>query len=351
MLVLDQAPKKNNDRTWCYWEKDAGIFEEIALHEWKTLELLSTDFIKRFDLKEYRYKMIQGLDFYEFVLKFSTKFDNVTFAYESIQEIETEGGLAIVKTENGIYQADYIFNSTSLFHPAINIDNSLLQHFQGWVIETETPVFNPEIGTLMDFRLNQKNGATFMYVLPTSTTKALVEYTLFSPNVLQREEYETELKNYIRETLKIDNYKIAHTEYGVIPMSLAKFSKNPTGDKRIINIGTAGGYTKASSGYTFQFIQKNTQEIVDRLNQGKDPNPVMGFREKMFEWYDRTLLEVLISKRLEGKFVFETMFKKLSPELILKFLGNESSMLEEFRIIKSLPVKPFLISGINRLWK
>ena len=349
ILILDKSEKNNNDRTWCYWEKDPGLFEEVVIHEWKTLKFLSTDFTKQFDLKEYSYKMIQGLDFYEYVLKFAKEFDNVSFKYESILQIDTEGDLAQVKTDNGLYKAEYVFNSTSLFHPEINTDNSLLQHFQGWVIETENPVFNPEIGTLMDFRLSQKNGATFMYVLPTSTTKALVEYTLFSEKVLKKEEYEAELKEYIRESLNIENYKITHTEYGVIPMSLAKFSRNPEAQKRVINIGTAGGYTKASSGYTFQFIQKNTQDIAAKLHRGENPNPVMSYREKMFEWYDRTLLEVLISKRLEGKLVFETMFNKLSPEMILKFLGNESTMIEEFKIIKSLPIKPFLISGVKQL--
>lgn len=351
ILLLDKSEKNINDRTWCYWEKGAGLFEEVVMHEWKTLAFLSDDFTNQFELKDYRYKMIQGLDFYDFVLKFASSFENVTFKYESILQIQTEGDLALVKTDEALYKAQHVFNSTNLFHPEINTNNSLLQHFQGWVIETENPVFNPEIGTLMDFRLSQKNGATFMYVLPTSTTQALVEYTLFSPNVLQKEAYEAELKNYIRETLKIENYQITHTEYGVIPMSLAKFSRNPNEQKRIINIGTAGGYTKASSGYTFQFIQKNTQDIVAKLRLGEDPNPVMNFREKMFEWYDRTLLEVLISKRLEGKVVFATMFKKLSPEMILRFLGNESTLLEEFKIIKSLPIPPFLISGIKQLGK
>jgi lycopene beta-cyclase len=67
-----------------------------------------------------------------------------------------------------------------LFTPKINTQNSLLQHFEGWVIKTKKPSFNSKIGTLMDFRLNQEHGTTFMYVLPTSAKEALVEYTLFS---------------------------------------------------------------------------------------------------------------------------------------------------------------------------
>ena len=351
ILVLDQAAKNNNDRTWCYWEKGTGLFEEIVTHQWKSLEFKTSDFTKKFDLQEYAYKMIQGIDFYEFILSFSKEFKNVTFEYQSILEIETEGDFAIVKTDGNLYKAKYVFNSTGIFNPEINVKNSLLQHFQGWVIESEKSVFNPGVGTLMDFSLSQKNGATFMYVLPTSSTEALIEYTLFSEKVLKKEEYEIELRNYIQDVLKIENYKIKHTEYGVIPMSLAKFSRNPNSQKRIINLGTAGGFTKASSGYTFQFIQKNTAEIVCKLNEGKDPNSALTMRDKRFEWYDRTLLEVMISKKVEGKVIFETMFKKLSPELILKFLGNETSLIEDIQIIKSLPIKPFLIAGMKQMGK
>ncbi len=351
ILVLDKVAKDSNDRTWCYWENGAGLFEEIVTHEWKSLEFKTSDFTKRFDLQEYAYKMIQGIDFYEFVLQFAQDFKNVTFQYGSIQEIKSDNNTALVKTENGTYIAAYVFNSTGLFNPTINIENSLLQHFEGWVIETDTPVFNPQVGTLMDFSLPQRNGATFMYVFPTSSTQALIEYTLFSEKVLKKEEYESELKDYIQNDLKIDNYQIKHIEHGVIPMSLAKFSRNPDANKRIVNLGTAGGFTKASSGYTFQFIQKNTADIVRKLSLGKDPNSSLSMRDRRFEWYDRTLLEVMISKKLEGKVIFSIMFDKLSPELILKFLGNETSLIEDFQIIKSLPIMPFLIGGVKQIRK
>jgi lycopene beta-cyclase len=224
-----------------------------------------------------------------------------------------------------------------------------LQHFKGWVIKTETPFFNPEVGRLMDFRVSQDNGATFMYVLPTSATEALIEYTLFTTTVLEKETYNTALKKYIKEELKIENYSIAHEEFGVIPMSLAKFEKNP--DKNIINIGTAGGFTKASSGYTFQFIQKDVSEIVANLKLGNNLNRDTSFENKLYNWYDRTLIDVLLSNKLTGKAIFTKIFQKNSPEKILAFLGNESTLLEDLTIMTSLPLKPFLSSGIKQLLK
>ncbi|MGK0378402.1 MAG: lycopene beta-cyclase [Patiriisocius sp.] len=349
ILVLDKTEKTTNDRTWCYWETGKGLFEPIVTHEWKELEFLTSDVTRRFKLEQYSYKMIKGIDFYNLVLNFSKKFKNVTFKYESVKQIQTENHCAFVETESNKYAAEYVFNSTKLFNPEINTKNSLLQHFEGWVITTEKPSFNDEVGTLMDFRLNQEHGATFMYVLPTSAKEALVEYTLFSEKVLDKDQYKVALENYIKDYLRIEDYEIKHKEFGIIPMSLANFSRNPNSEKRIINIGTAGGFTKASSGYTFQFIQKNTKKIITNLRKGNYPNPKLTFRDKMFQWYDRTLLEVIISERMTGKEIFSIMFKKLSPEKILAFLGNESSFKDDIEIMNSLPKTPFLMAGLKQL--
>ncbi len=107
--------------------------------------------------------MIRGIDFYQHILGYASQFENVSFRYENILTIETEGDQAQVETDLAKYSATYVFNSTGLFHPKITTENSLLQHFKGWVIKTETPQFNPKIGTLMDFRLDQKAG-DYLYV-------------------------------------------------------------------------------------------------------------------------------------------------------------------------------------------
>jgi lycopene beta-cyclase len=347
ILVIDKDQKKSNDRTWCFWEKNPGPFESIVYAKWNKLEFLSTDFKKELDLESYTYKMIQGIDFYNFVINYAKKFKNVSFVQESINSIDNIDKKAVLKTTKNRYTANYIFNSTNLFNPKINEQNSLLQHFKGWLIKTEKPVFNPEIGRLMDFRVSQENGATFMYVLPTSTTEALVEYTLFSPRVLDKEVYTLELKKYIKEELEIDNYTLIHQESGVVPMTLEKFEQNPKLD--VINIGTSGGYTKASSGYTFQFIQKNVLDIVKNLKIGKSPVQKLSFKNKYYQWTDRTLIDVLLSNKLTGKDVFTKMFQKVPVEKALAFMGNESSFLEDFKVFTSFPVKPFLTSGIKQL--
>lgn len=349
ILVIDSVSKNQNDRTWCFWEKEEGPFEFLVSHQWETLQFFSPQVFKEFRMKAYRYKMIQSGDFYSHVLEFIKGFSNVSFVQEQILEVVEEGEKALVKTDKGSYAADYVFNSTSLFHPKMTEENTLLQHFLGWYIKTEQAVFNPQVGTLMDFTLSQHHGTTFMYVLPTSPHVALVEYTLFTERTLKEGEYEEALRGYIQEKLGITEYEITHTEFGVIPMSLARFPAHLGDNKRIINIGTAGGYTKPSTGYTFQFVQKHVAQIVSQLKQKQTPVVVPSFRENMFEWYDRTLLDVLLTKSMTGEQIFSSLFSKVEPERILAFLANESGFWEEFKIRNSVPQLPFVFSGMKQL--
>ena len=83
----------------------------------------------------------------------------------------------------------------------------LQQHFVGWFVQTKEPVFTAEKPTFMDFSVAQKGNTRFMYVLPTSATEALVEYTLFSANLLPKAEYETAIKDYLQQ-LGVTSYTI-----------------------------------------------------------------------------------------------------------------------------------------------
>ncbi|UJP65732.1 lycopene cyclase family protein [Mongoliitalea daihaiensis] len=351
ILVIDSAKKNLNDRTWCFWEKEPGPFESLVCHAWDTLQFFSPKVTKEFQMKEYRYKMIQSGDFYSQVLDLAEQHPQVVFIHDEIQSIQEEQAGASVQTTQERYLADYVFNSTAIFNPKMDEGNTLLQHFMGWFIKTDTPVFTSGVATLMDFTLSQQHGATFMYMLPTSPTEALVEYTLFSPRVLEKEEYVQALENYIEKNLHIHHYEITHQEFGIIPMSKAKFQASIGPQQRIINIGTAGGHTKPSTGYTFQFVQKQVAKIAQRLEAGDSPLVEPTWREKMFLWYDMTLLDVLMSKSLTGEQIFSHLFSKVDPERILAFLANESGFWEEFSIRNAVPQAPFITSGMKVLFQ
>ena len=346
ILLVDKEIKNRNDRTWCFWEAEEGLFETIVFKRWEKLWFHSHYLSKSLALAPYKYKLIRGIDFYRHCLEIIQQQPNITFLQAPVEKVFSNAaeGTGIV-AGGKVYKSNFVFNSILFQKPELKRHQYwLLQHFKGWVIETGKPVFEEGTGTLMDFRTSQSEGATFFYVLPFAPNKALVEYTLFSKEVLPQEAYEKALKTFLKESWKLDDYKVLEEEWGVIPMTNAGF---PATEGNIIHLGTAGGQTKASSGYTFQFIQKQTAAIVDSLVQKGHPFAATKHSSR-FRFYDSVLLHILHHQTLGGDAIFSHLFQKNDVQQVFRFLDNETTLPEELRLISTLPTLPFLKAALAR---
>lgn len=354
ILVIDQSPKTANDRTWCFWEKEAGLFEPIVHHRWQTLQFYSGTLSKEFSISPYQYKMIRGIDLYVSVKKNTAAHANIEWRQEKVTALTTEKELALVTTDQGQYTAEYVFNSIHfgdiIKHPLGEQkgprDVYLLQHFKGWVIETAEPVFDPAKATFMDFRVSQEKGTAFFYVLPTSLTTALVEYTLFTEKLLPPELYDEALKGYIQSYLQIENYTIQHKEFGVIPMTNHRF---PLQEGRVVYTGIAGGQAKGSSGFAFRFIQKRADAIVRSLVASGQVTLHNSLVNRKFALYDSVLLQVLAQRKMRGAEIFAAIFRHNPPQRVLRFLDNESNIAEDLQIMRSVPTAVFLPAALQEL--
>ena len=354
ILVIDQSPKTENDRTWCFWEKEAGLFEPIIHHSWDKVNFYAKAFSNTLTLSPYQYKMIRGIDFYTYIKNEINNHSNIEWRNEKVKSITNTEDAATVVLENEIFTCDYLFNSIlfkDVLTPTLKARGAsggylLLQHFKGFLIQTKEPVFDPSAATFMDFRVSQEHGTTFMYVLPTSTTTALVEYTLFTEKLLPEKMYKAALQEYIGSFLHITDYTIAHEEFGVIPMTNRHF---PLQDGRIVHMGVAGGQVKGSSGYAFQFIQKRTAKIIASLIQKGHPFVQRSIGDKKFHLYDSVLLNVLYNRKMKGDEIFTRIFQKNPAERVLRFLDNESTLWEDLQIMQSVPTGIFLPAALQEL--
>lgn len=347
ILLVDKERKDNNDRTWCFWEKEPGLFDHIVHRKYHHALIFNGSYSKQLDLSPYQYKLIRGIDFYEYALSLIRQHSNFKIIQDKVDAIGTEEKIAWVKTGGEKYTADYIFNSILFEKPVMKEKEYwLLQHFKGWVIETGTPVFNREVATLMDFRVPQKSGTSFVYIMPFSETRALVEYTLFTEELIPVSQYEEALKTYIDKYLQPGNYGVIAEETGVIPMTNHRFQAV---QGNIINIGTAGGQTKGSSGYTFHFIQKHSARITASLVKKNNPFISLPTGPARFRFYDSVLLRILKQKTYPGNKIFTTLFRKNETAKVLRFLDNESSWSDEIKLISSLPTLPFLKAAIKHI--
>ena len=345
ILLIDENPKKSNDRTWCFWD-EKHLFEEIVSKKWSQATFSNEKFTRVLELTPYKYKKIDGLAFYEMVFKMISEHKNIHFLNQKVVDFTELGDHCVVKTVVGNYTCNKVFNS--IYNPKEVTSQSkyplIHQHFIGWFIKSKEAVFTPNCATFMDFTVEQKNNTRFMYVLPTSTTEALLEYTLFSKNLLSKEEYEAEIQNYSTK-LGITEYEIIEKESGNIPMTSFPFWKNNS--KNIVQIGSAGGWTKASTGYTFKNAVKKSKALVQFLKSESD---FRKFHKKdKFWFYDLLLLDILNSKNHLGPTIFSAMFKSGSSEVVFKFLDEETSLWEDLQVIWRCPKMPFILALLNRI--
>ncbi len=346
ILLIDQNAKKTNDRTWCFWNQK-NTFENIISKSWNMALYADSDAERVLDLSPYQYKMIKGLDFYTLILETILKESNIHFIQQKVIDFEELGNHCVVKTETQSFTCNQVFNS--IFNPEIVKNQSkyplLQQHFIGWFVKSKTTVFNPNQATFMDFSIEQKGNTRFMYVLPFSETEALVEYTLFSKELLETAEYEMAIQNYLQK-LGITEYEIVEKEYGNIPMTSYPFWKHNS--KNIINIGSAGGWTKASTGYTFKNTIKKSKALVEFLSTEND---FRKFHKKdKFWFYDLLFLDVLNRNNALGSNVFSALFQKGNPTLIFKFLDEETTFTEDLQVIWKCPKWLFMKALFRRIF-
>ncbi len=347
ILIIDKVKDKGNDRTWCYWEDGKGEWDELLTKTWSRIFFGSDSYSNTIDISPFNYKMIRSNEFYKSLLDAIKLKSNITFVEDTVDSYsELKNGVHVI-TKNTKYFCSKLFNSL----PKPDVYQSqkkypvLQQHFVGWFVETKEDTFDDSVATFMDFSIDQNGNTRFMYVLPVDKKTALFEYTLFSKELLQRAYYENAIKDYLNNK-NILNFEIIEKEKGSIPMTSFKFSK--LNSEHILNIGTAGGWTKASTGYTFKNTTKKTEELITFL---KKENDLSKFTKKTKYWfYDLIFLDVLANHNEEGAALFSSMFRKAKTKTIFRFLDEESTLLEDLKIILSVPPKRFIQAFFKRMF-
>ncbi len=348
ILIIDNVKNKGNDRTWCYWENGIGEWDQLVSKQWTKIFFGSAKYSATKTIAPYSYKMIRSEAFYNSLWKAIQLKPNITFIEDTVTHFSEHDAAVTVQGKKNTYTGNVLFNSLLINTPYSSQKKYpvIQQHFVGWFIKTKTECFDASTATFMDFKLPQNGNTRFMYVLPINKTTALFEYTLFSKDLLDFETYENAIKTYLKN-LGITDYIILEKEQGSIPMTSYKFTKLNT--KHIINIGTAGGWTKASTGYTFKTTSKKTKQIVKQLKQETD---LLKFNKTTKFWYyDVLFLDVLANYNKEGSKLFASLFKNANTTTIFKFLDEESTLLEDLKIITAVPPKRFTQALLKRLFK
>ena len=341
ILIIEKDSKTDNDKTFGFWNDKESVLDNLVFKEWEYAEFRDSNSHNSFLLSPYKYKMIKSNEFYSNIGNKISKASNFTYLKSTVNEIDQVNNK--VKTDDGEFSCSIIFSS--IYNEVSFKKYPLLkQHFIGWTIETKNEFFDDNKITFMDFSVDQKDEIRFMYILPFSKNKALIEYTLFSSEIINDDEYEREIKTYLKKS-NILNYSILEKEKGMIPMTCYPFFENNT--DTYYQIGTAGGWSKPSTGYTIKNSIEKINIIIKSLKQNK-PLSKIRFKNR-FWYYDLLFLDVLIASKGKGSQVFSDLFKNNDPIKIFKFLDEKTSVMEELSIFLSVDIKIFVRSLLKRI--
>ena len=289
LAIIEPREEYKKDKTWSFWKVSPHNFEDCIKKSWDNFTINIPSHLKHIDCKNMPYQTIDSGLFYQKIIDKIKQNTNIKF-FKNINEVNKENS--------------FIFNSVS---DTVENKSSLWQHFSGIEIETNKDFFDEQIFNLMDFDCDQKNSVHFFYTLPFSKTKALIETTWISDlNNTSLNDYDVQLKDYVENKLKIKNYKINYKETGAIPLF------HPNNIKKInqIEIGTAGGMTRLSTGYTFLNIQEQSKYIRENIENIKDTK-IFSIKKK-YEFLDNIFLKVLKKNPERMAQIFYKMFNEFS---------------------------------------
>ena len=350
IIVIDREIGPGDDRTWAFWGNSDTPFAHLADRGWASVRVRFPGWETTARLRgsarsagQRQYLRVRRRDYDQEILDRAAAHRNVHFIAQPITDIRNDADGATVALPEGELRAPVVFQSARLSPENLRqpVRHPLRQHFGGWEVHTQYPVFDPQVVTLMDFDTEQHDGTAFFYVLPEAPDRALVEHTMFSILPKRHEFYDDHIRSHL-ERLGAGEVTVTRTEYGSIPMEDRRLGQR-WGD-HVWNLGTVGGMTKPTSGYTFQRIHAQTRHLVAAWAADEPLRPLPA-PPRRFGFADRTLLHLLHHHPERGRPVFERLFKTTKIDDVLTFLDEETTLADDARMFSRLPWLPFLRSA------
>ncbi len=340
IATVDPDVTHGHHRTWAFWTGAGDDLDPLLDAAWDRVDLYGQGGRRRdLDLRPMRYAMVRSGPVFAEAAQAAERL-GVRRITAAAATLDDDGAGVTVRDPQGapIVRAGWVLDS----RPAAPLRPGRvfwLQHFRGWWVRSGEPVFDPRSAILMDFRTPQpRRGVSFGYVLPTSTTTALVEYTEFSPARLDDAGYQSALTSYL-ELLGLKDLTVDEVEDGAIPMTDAPFAQRPS--PRVVRLGTAGGATRPSTGYTFSAMRRQADQIAAALLAGEPPVPAPAYSRRHL-WMDAVALRAWDSGLVSAPAFFERLFARNPPDRVLRFLDGLTSPAEDLTLMSSTPLLPMM---------
>ena len=339
LVLIDRRRSWDRDRTWCTWLTGPLRFGELADHRWWAWRTCRGDREVVARTNRHPYLHLDSRRVYDAALTRLDAARQVEIRVgERVTAVDASGAWPAVTTVRETFEADVVIDAMGPRSPLLASrpvgEVELSQRFLGWEVEVDTPVFDPGIATLMDFRPggDEDDGLQFIYTLPFSSTRALVEHTSIGiggpPAHRRRVALERELRG-----RGAGEWRIDHEERGVIPMTTAHFPVSR--GARVHAVGAAAGAIRPSSGYAFTRTQRHVEAVAAALVA--DRPPPRGLGPARLALADRVFLTALVTQRDHGESLLWDLARRVGADPFARFMTDVGDRRDEARVIAALP--------------
>ena len=344
-LVIESRTEYVNDRTWCYWRNPAVPEPYEVEHRWQTMKVSQAGQTVVLDCGSTPYHMLAAQDFYAAALTSIRAQPNIELRLgtsvhgEPSRRDETWN----IKTSAGNFSARSLVDTRPQQLPRPG-GATLWQSFYGKEIECSAAVFDPLALDLMNFLQPDARHVPFVYVLPVTSTRALIEVTVFGAAPLAPQQLSAQLDAAIAQRVGAASFTTLRSEHGILPMGLLNLPK--PGDKSRANAGVMAGGARPSTGYAFQRIQRWASECADAVVKTGQPLPHRPDPLPL-RVMDRIFLDVLRADPERGGAIFFSLFSGADPARVIRFLSGQAGVVDSLAVVAAMPVLPFLKSALS----
>ncbi len=344
-LILEQRARYENDRTWCFWGNEKTPFAALATHQWSAVSVANSDQAVRVECAASPYRMLSSEHFYSAAAAALSKTSKIQLQMDSqiLSEPQLKDGRWHFQTSNGALSSAMVVD-TRPAAPVANDAALMWQSFFGREIECLQPVFEPGCAELMSFSSASPDRVAFTYVLPISSTRALVEFTVFAVRPQSALALSADLTAAIEQRVKGAVFAVLRSEQGVLPMGLAP-AMTALGEhdntSTYVRVGLFAGAARPATGYAFQRIQRWAAHCAERIADGGPP--VVHAKDSwLLARMDHLFLGVLQRQPQLAPQMFVDLFAHVDSQRVIRFLSDQARYSDYAAIVMALPFRPFL---------
>ncbi len=348
VAIIEKRAQYVSDRTWSYWASKSAQLKHLARAEWKKVAIKGAGKNLSIDCADVPYQAIDSATFYDAAVAEVSGNDNISFYRgEDIKSLCKKNELWEVELRDGTVSGRQVIDT----RPALDSERAvplMWQSFSGVEVECAENTFDVGVATLMDFINGPEGQVTFLYLLPYSRTRALIEITVFGRDSRNEGDLASILHEWVKKVTGSATVKINYREHYAIPMGLPQIEQSK--DASYVRAGIEAGGARASTGYVFQRIQRWAAESSERVRRRQ---PVRGHNADpwVMRKMDQLFLRVLLRNPERGSELFVRLFAMRDPRSVIRFMHDEATLLDYLKIMCALPHSLFLAELVRGLFR